>query len=105
MKEFEHIIFMAIADISIEVIKQNTKFDNYIAGCNYIGKMVGRGNSNSVIDLLSKIITHLINIFGLDIGTLINYLHKYFIDKHYENYYQPINEIRKYFGKYIIINK
>lgn len=33
---FDHSIFMMVADISIEVLNKNSRFKDYIGGCNYV---------------------------------------------------------------------
>jgi hypothetical protein len=95
---------MVIADISIEVLKQKSNFKDYIAGCNYIHNYLSVNNTNGIYHLIEAIIIKLEPIFGLEIDITIEYVDRYFMEKHYETYYSPMKEIRGYFGKYVINN-
>lgn len=101
-KLFEHHIHSVITDASIVISKKKTQFTTYRLFGEFIFNSIQAKNFNAIEQYLTPIVLELSEIMGLPPREAAMYVAKYFKEKKWEIYYDPINQIRNQFNIFLV---
>ena len=103
MDEYIKYINLTIADSSINSFAQyGGSFTSFNTFANYIRQRLILKDITSISVMIMPIIEDIKYIYGVGIIEASDLVVKYFMESSWETYYEPTNNIRKYFGKFLV---
>lgn len=100
-KLFEYHIQLIITDASI-VISKKTEFTTYRLFGEFIFNSILSKNFKAIEKYLTPIVLELSEIMGLPPRESAMFVAKYFKEKKWEIYYDPINQIKNQFNIFLV---